>query len=84
MDRVACVVVGRCDCVRAVNGISAAGCESLSGALRVNSTLTSLDVSRECDCDCATGVVLLTLCTAMAAAVLWTEWLVSLWVAVIV
>jgi hypothetical protein len=50
--RVACIVVGCCDCVRADNNIAAVGCESLCGALRVNSTLTSLDVSSECDCDC--------------------------------
>jgi hypothetical protein len=76
--------VGRCDCVRADNKIGAAGCESLSGALRVNSTLASLDVGGECDCDCATRVVLLTLCTAMACAVLCIEWLVSSWAPVIV
>ncbi len=60
-----------CDCVRADNNISAVGCESLSGALRVNSTLTSLDVGGcECDCKCATRVELLTLCAAMASVVL--------------
>jgi hypothetical protein len=55
--RVACVVEGGCDCVRAGNDIGDAGCESLSSVLRVNSTLMSLDVSGECDCDCATRVV---------------------------
>jgi hypothetical protein len=59
--------------VRAVNSIGAAGCESLSSALRVNSTLTSLALESECDCDCATRVVLLTLCTAMACVVLCIE-----------
>ena len=52
VHRVACVVVGCCDCVRAGNKIGAAGCEWLSGALGVNLTLTSLDVYGECDCVC--------------------------------
>ncbi len=45
-----CRCCGCCGCVRAGNNIGAAGCEWLCGALRVNSTLTSLNVGCECDC----------------------------------
>ncbi len=57
--------------VRADNWIGAVGCESLCGSLRVNSTLTTLAVSGECDC---VAVVAEAANCSMAAA-LCIEWL---------